>query len=210
MKLIFNENKRCVGFSNDPLSDGVAAPDDFNADFLQCYFLERNKLKFDQSRYLDQLKAVQINRIKQQASDLISATDWKLQRARERDAAGWGSLADIDAVLVERETIRRSSDKAEAALLALSEASLITNFSWQVDEQLNPPQRLSRGEFLDRFSGTEIEQILAAAETNVALKRWILRLENSEWVKLSDAQHGLQALEIAGLLQPGRSQQILT
>ena len=50
------------------------------------------------------------------AAARIEATDWKLARAREREAAGWATLAEVDAVLAEREAIRRSSNAAEAAV----------------------------------------------------------------------------------------------
>ncbi len=208
MKLIFADGL-CIGTSLDPLATGFDAPDDFNPDFISCYSIYRNKLKFDEAKALDILKARQIARIKDQAAQLISATDWKLQRAQERDAAGWGSLADIDAVLAEREAIRRSSNAAEAAVSALTDAAAITSFSWQVSATVELPKRITRGQFLDRFTAAETEQILAAAASNVALKRWVMRLENSEWVKPDEARNGLAALEIAGLLQPGRAAQIL-
>lgn len=208
MKLIFSDGV-CIGTSLDPLAAGFDAPDDFNPDFISCYSIYRNKLKFDEAKALDILKARQIAQIKAQATQLISSTDWKLQRAQERDAAGWGSLAEIDAVLVEREVIRRSSNAAEAAVYALTDAAAIATFSWVISATVELPKRLTRGQFLDRFTPAETEQILAAANSNVALKRWVMRLENSEWVKPDEARTGLQALEIAGLLQPGRAAQIL-
>lgn len=208
MKLIFSGGV-CIGTSLDPLAAGFDAPDDFNPDFISCYSIYRNKLKFDEAKALDILKARQIAQIKAQATQLISATDWKLQRAQERDAAGWGSLAEIDAVLVEREMIRRSSNEAEAAVYALTDAAAIATFNWGISATVELPKRLTRGQFLDRFTPAETEQILAAANSNVALKRWVMRLENSEWVKPDEARTGLQALEIAGLLQPGRAAQIL-
>lgn len=208
MKLIFSDGV-CIGTSLDPLAAGFDAPDDFNPDFISCYSIYRNKLKFDEAKALDILKARQIAQIKAQATQLICATDWKLQRAQERDAAGWGSLAEIDAVLVEREMIRRSSNEAEAAVYALTDATAIATFSWVISATVELPKRLTRGQFLDRFTPAETEQILAAANSNVALKRWVMRLENSEWVKPDEARTGLQALEIAGLLQPGRAAQIL-
>ncbi len=208
MKLIFSDGV-CIGTSLDPLAAGFDAPDDFNPDFISCYSIYRNKLKFDEAKALDILKARQIAQIKAQATQLISATDWKLQRAQERDAAGWGSLAEIDAVLVEREMIRRSSNEAEAAVYALTDAAAIATFSWVISATVEPPKRLTRGQFLDRFTPAETEQILTAANSNVALKRWVMRLENSEWVKPDEARNGLAALEIAGLLQPGRAAQIL-
>ncbi len=208
MKLIFSDGV-CIGTSLDPLAAGFDAPDDFNPDFISCYSIYRNKLKFDEAKALDILKARQIAQIKAQATQLISATDWKLQRAQERDAAGWGSLAEIDAVLVEREMIRRSSNEAEAAVYALTDAAAIATFSWVISATVELPKRLTRGQFLDRFTPAETEQILTAANSNVALKRWVMRLENSEWVKPDEARTGLHALEIAGLLQPGRAAQIL-
>ena len=47
---------------------------------------------------LAQAKAARKTRIKAEAARLIEATDWKLSRAREREAAGWATLAEVDAV----------------------------------------------------------------------------------------------------------------
>ncbi len=218
-QLILDTSNQITGYSQDDnLSawDGVRlvpAPDGFNPAWLAHYQVKVSKGKVSVTLNMDAAltaaKAERCSRIKDEATQLIAATDWKLQRAKERDTAGWGTLADIDTVLAEREAIRRSSSAAELAVTALTDITAIPVFSWAVDITVATPNRLTRGEFLDRFSKEETAAILAASNSNASLKAWVMRLENSDWIKPSEATPGLQALEIAGLLQPGRTAQIL-
>jgi hypothetical protein len=56
-----------------------------------------------------------------------------------------------------------------------------------------------------------MQAIVAAAETNPALKAALLKWQAAEGITLTDpvTQAGVQALEIAGLIAPGRAAQIL-
>lgn len=218
-QLIIDSANQITGYTNDdqaPAWDGVrlvAAPDGFNPALLAHYSVKVSKgktsISFNADSALAAAQAARCGLIKDEASRLIAGTDWKLQRARERDTAGWGSLADIDTVLAEREAIRRSSDAAELAVNALTDINAVQAYSWSVDVAVPAPNRLTRGEFLDRFTREETAAILAAADANASLKAWVMRLENSDWIKPSEATPGLQALEIAGLIAPGRAAAIL-
>ena len=66
--------------------------------------------------------------IKTEAADRIAATDWKVERAKERDALnGTNTLQEIYA---DRELIRGLSDEAEVAVLLLETLEEVTEFSW--------------------------------------------------------------------------------
>ncbi|MBI3727081.1 MAG: hypothetical protein HY254_01985 [Burkholderiales bacterium] len=218
-QLIIDTGNQITGYSQDDnlqACEGVRlvpAPEGFNPALLAFYTVKVSKGKttitLDTSAALVDAKTARCKLIKEEAARLIAATDWKLQRAKERDTAGWGSLADIDQVLAEREAIRRSNDTAEQAVNVLTDINAVQTFTWAVDVPVVPPNRLTRGEFLDRFTREETAAILAAADANSSLKAWVMRLENSDWIKTAEATAGLQALEIAGLIQPGRAAAIL-
>ncbi|RBJ69586.1 hypothetical protein C3L29_037230, partial [Pseudomonas sp. MWU12-2534b] len=82
-------------------------------------------VKQDKAAQLSQAKSGRKARVKAEAARLIEATAWKLERARERETAGWGTLAEVDAALAEREAIRRSSNAAEQALEALTDVASV-------------------------------------------------------------------------------------
>lgn len=150
-------------------------------------------------------------RIKAEAARLIEATDWKLARAREREAAGWATLAEVDVVLAEREAIRRSSNAAELAVDALTDVASAQAFAWSVDVPVAAPRRLTHQQFLVRFSDAEMQAILAAQAAQPAVAAWLEKFRLAGYVNLLDPATvaGVQALEIAGLLGSGRAAEVL-
>ena len=79
---------------------------------------------------LSAAKAARIELIKQEAADRIAATDWRLERARERAALGKENPETEADVLAEREQIRQASNAAEAAVIALTTVEQVKTFSW--------------------------------------------------------------------------------
>lgn len=186
-------------------------PEDFNPDDVAEWAYDGQGLTRDTVALLERAKAARKARIKAEAARLIEATDWKLQRAREREAAGWATLAEVDAVLAEREAIRRSSSAAEVALDALTDIGSVQNFTWAVDVPVAPPRRLTHKGFSDRFSDAEMQAILAACQANAALNAWWEKFKLARDINLDDpvTQGGVQALEIAGLIGEGRAAEVL-
>lgn len=84
---------------------------------------------------------------------------------------------------------------------------------WPMPAPPEPPgsRVLTHLEFLDLFSDVELATILTAAEQYVAIQVWIKKLELSGEVDLDSPRTaaGLQALELNGLLLPGRAAEIL-
>ncbi|MBF0448729.1 MAG: hypothetical protein HQL67_11055 [Magnetococcales bacterium] len=77
---------------------------------------------------LEEARQALISRIKTKAAERIAATDWKVERARERDALnGTTTLQDVYA---ERELIRQASDEAEVAVAGLASMEAVIAFSW--------------------------------------------------------------------------------
>ncbi|WP_434632072.1 hypothetical protein [Chromobacterium sp. CV08] len=186
-------------------------PDDFQLADIAEWTYDGHGLVRDPSALLKQAKAARKARIKQEAARLIEAGDWRLNRAREREAAGWGTLAEVDAALAEREAIRRSSDAAEQAVDALTDAASVQAYTWAVDVSVAIPRRMTHKQFMARFSDAEIQGMLNAFGDNPALRPWWERFSLARDISLDDAvtQNGVQALEAAGLIGKGRAAEVL-
>ena len=169
----------------------------------------------DVALVLSRAQAAKVADIKSQASAAIDATAWKLERAREREAAGWAALAAVDEVLALRESIRRSSNAAEARVLACTSLADVQAVTWtESDVAVPQPMRVTHAAFLDalRAQGESvIPAILAATDSNPALLQWWTYFDQSDYVAAGDARlhAGLQGLEFTGVLPAGVANQII-
>lgn len=80
---------------------------------------------------------------------------------------------------------------------------------------MSPPaatRKLSKLEYMSRFSDAELAGIYTAAKTVVAVEVWLDKFRLAGEVDLDDARTGagLGALEGAGLLAIGRAEEILS
>lgn len=205
-----------VGIANDGAAPEkhqvfIDLPEDFNPDDVAEWAYDGQGLTHDTVALLERAKAARKARIKAEAARLIEATDWKLARAREREAAGWATLAEVDAVLAEREAIRRSSSAAEADVDALTDVGSVQTFTWSIDVAVAAPRRLTHKGFSDSFTDAEMQAILAACQANAALNAWWEKFKLARDINLDDpaTQGGVQALEIAGLIGEGRAAEVL-
>lgn len=158
------------------------------------------------------VQARRIAAIKAEAAAHLVRTDWKLDRAREREKAGWVQLADVANVLAEREAVRRSSDAAEAAVLALTDVAAVLTFTWAPDAVPVPaPRLLTHEQFIKRFTPAEWEAMTAAARASTAMDAWMRRFALASVVSLDDpaTAAGVQALELAGILATGRAAAVM-
>ena len=79
---------------------------------------------------LDEAKAAKVVEIKAEAERRITALDWRLQRAQERERLGETSVETVADVLALREQIRQASNAAELAVSTLTEVSAVQAFTW--------------------------------------------------------------------------------
>lgn len=79
---------------------------------------------------LDVAIATKIAEIKSEAERRITALDWRLQRAQERETLGEAGFETVADVLVLREQIRQASNAAEAAVASLLTVEEVIAFSW--------------------------------------------------------------------------------
>ena len=115
------------------------------ADFIDNY------VELEQGPSLEELKQQAVTKIKQQAGDKVTASDWRLQRAQDRVSHAELTTADnstelkaakaeLLAVLKAREAIRQASNAAETQLLALEDKTAVEQFTWSeltADDSVN-------------------------------------------------------------------------
>lgn len=164
---------------------------------------------------LKSLKNAKINAIKRQAATMIADTDWRLQRANERDSLGV-SGADIDTpkqVLAKREAIRRASNRAESEIIALTDSNAVVTYVLGVlDTDYPDSKSLTHLEFLRRFTAVERVSIADASTQNAALADYMTMLNSAKLINLDDADvaGGVTMLETAGVIAAGRASEILS
>lgn len=182
-----------------------------DADFGLLIFAD-GVVKVDAAAKLAQAKAARVVQIKAEAAEYIEATDWRLQRAKEREAAGWATLADVDAVLAQREAVRRSSDAAEAAVAACTTLQELAALTWTAADVAVPvPRLLTHEQLIKLFTPEEWEAMTQAARTSAAMDAWMRRFSLASVVNFDDEATvmGIQMLEMAGILAAGRAAEIL-
>lgn len=215
MKLIFDESTRaCLGAVDGPwhgsgiVVEVAALPDDLSILSLS----DDGEIVADETVALARAKAQRIAEIKRQAAANITAMQWRIERAQERDRLGMPGETLVQ-VLLEREAIRRASNRAQAEVEAAQDVAAVEAVQFSVtDADRATPQRLSRLEFLRRFTEAEMEAIVTAAEQSPALKTALLKWQTAEGIVVTDPETvaGVNAMEIAGLLAAGRAGEILS
>ncbi|MCK9469415.1 MAG: hypothetical protein M0Q49_08360 [Porticoccaceae bacterium] len=160
---------------------------------------------------LPDARTQQIAIIRDTASSSISQMQWRIERAVEREQLGLPGET-ITAVQAEREAMRRASNRLEAAIDAAETVEQVQAITWEVTEADYPtPARITRQEFMDRFTEAELSAVLTAVEQNIQMRAWFERFRVVGGVVLTDPRTiaGVQALEMISVLGPGRADEIL-
>lgn len=186
----------------------IDAPSGFDGELAALVYDQET----DTARYsLSAFKAKRITEIKHQAAEMIEALQWRIERAEERERLGLPGDT-VTEVLVEREAIRRASNRCEAEIEAAQDVAAVQAVTFAVTEaDYATPTRLTRLEFLRRFTDTEMQAVVAAADQSPALGAALLKWQTADGIVLTDPLTiaGVQALEIAGLIGEGRAAEIL-
>lgn len=104
--------------------DGVvvdAFPDIDDEDLMSAY----NDVKL--ANDLRRNKEFMVKQVKQAAAGFISATQWKVERALERDAIN--GTSEVNDIYAEREAIRQASNQQEARILAATSETELNGIS---------------------------------------------------------------------------------
>lgn len=189
-----------------------AEPDGFDLSKAEEWVYNGTALIQDVAAALTRKKAEKITQIKSMVTEQIEALTWRIERAKERDALG-ASGETLNDVLTERESLRRAGNRIEAEINALSTIDEVNAVQFAVKpEDSITVARVTRLQFLQRFTDDEMNGFVTAAKTNAALEAYLMKLQNAEGVLLTDPSTivGVQALEMMQIIGAGRAQEILT
>ena len=107
----------------------IIADADFANEFYPNSWREKAKPE-PEPIALDEAKAAKIVEIKAEAERRITALDWRLQRAQEREQLGKAGFETVTDVLAMREQIRQASNAAELAVATLVSVEDVLAFTW--------------------------------------------------------------------------------
>ncbi|HHQ4786434.1 hypothetical protein ACSZND_00015 [Aeromonas hydrophila] len=79
---------------------------------------------------LDMAITSKVAEIKAEAERRITALDWRLQRAQEREQLGQTGFETVADVLALREQIRQASNAAELVVATLASTEEVLAFTW--------------------------------------------------------------------------------
>ena len=121
--------------SSGAVINTIIADADFADEFYQNSWREKAKPEpepepIPQPITLDEAKAAKVVEIKAEAERRITALDWRLQRAQEREQLGETGVETVADVLALREQIRQASNAAEVAVAQLTDVAGVTAFYW--------------------------------------------------------------------------------
>ena len=121
--------------SSGTVINTIIADADFADEFYPNSWREKAKPEpepepIPQSITLDEAKAAKVVEIKAEAERRITALDWRLQRAQEREQLGEVGFETVADVLALREQIRQASNAAELAVATLASVEDVQAFTW--------------------------------------------------------------------------------
>ena len=119
--------------SSGTVINTIIADADFADEFYPNSWREKAKPEpepIPQPITLDEAKAAKVVEIKAEAERRITALDWRLQRAQEREQLGETGFETVADVLALREQIRQASNAAELAVSTLTDVSAVQAFTW--------------------------------------------------------------------------------
>lgn len=163
---------------------------------------------------IDILQAKKIIEIKERLVILLAETNWRLERANERDVLGvkGETTETVKDVLSEREAIRKAGNRAESEVKSLLTIEEINFFKWEILETDYPKNKtLTQIQFLKRLTEEERIAITTLSNNNPQIKDYMNMLQIAKYVNLSDIQviAGITLLEQITILDKGRAAQIL-
>ncbi|MCX0428860.1 hypothetical protein [Aeromonas veronii] len=121
--------------SSGAVINTIIADADFADEFYPNSWREKAKPEpepepIPQPITLDEAKAAKVVEIKAEAERSITALDWRLQRAQEREQLGEEGFETVTDVLALREQIRKASNAAEQAVSTLTDVGAVLVFTW--------------------------------------------------------------------------------
>ena len=195
----------------DPAHITHPAPADFDFGIAVDWTYSAGVLTRDPSAALRRAQDLRIAQVKRSASEQIDALAWRMERARERDELGLPGES-VNDVLLAREAIRRASNRVELEIMIAPDIDTVSSAAFAVTEaDRTSSQVSSRLSFINRFTDAEMIGMVTAARASPAIEAFLLKWQVASNVSVSNpiTQGGVQTLEVAGLIGPGRAAEIL-
>jgi hypothetical protein len=106
-------------------------------------------------------------------------------------------------------------DDCSVSEVPISKTDLESTYTWSKEScsfELIPKRVITKLDYMNRFTDTELATIYTVAKTNVAIEVWLEKFKLSAEINLDDPRTigGVQALEQFGLIGVGRATEILS
>lgn len=125
--LLDKSNKILSVMSFDPVDDTTTYIDDYLPEMVGKYWI--NGELYDTPRDITVAKAEKILEIKAEAERRIGLLDWRLERAKEREALGIMGYETVNDIHQLKEDIRQWSNQIEVELMQLESIDAVNVFS---------------------------------------------------------------------------------
>lgn len=210
MKLIIINNQ-IIGTTTPDDPNGytlIDPPEGFDDDLSALTFDEATNMA---SYNLASYQGKRITEVKAQVTAAINGLQWRIERAQEREQIGTAGEKVAD-VLKEREALRKAGNRVEELINNATDIAAVKAIEFTVlPEDAATLYRLSRLEFMNRFTDDEMQTFVAATKQNPALEAYFIKLQSAEGVVLNDpvTMAGVQALELLGIIPTGRATELL-
>lgn len=105
-------------------------------------------------------------------------------------------------------------DDCSTSEVPISKSELESTYTWSSEScsfELVPKRIITKLEYMNRFTDTELATIYTMAKTSIAIEIWLEKFKLASDINLDDTRviGGLQALEQFGLIGAGRAAEIL-
>jgi serine protease inhibitor len=106
-------------------------------------------------------------------------------------------------------------DDCATTEVPITKQELESQYTWQKESLafvLQPKRNITKLQYMNRFTDTELATIYTVAKTSIAVEIWLEKFKLASDINLDDPLviGGLQALEQFGLIGTGRAMEILT
>lgn len=106
-------------------------------------------------------------------------------------------------------------DDCATSEIPISKSELESVYTWDTEScsfQVVPKRVITKLEYMNKFTDVELATIYTLAKTNVGIEIWLEKFKLASDINLDDVRTigGVTALEQAGIIGPGRAQEILT
>lgn len=112
-------------------------------------------------------------------------------------------------------TLTPGDDCATSEIEGVTKAELEQVYVWSTEScsfELRPKRIITKLEYMNRFTDTELATIYTLAKTNISIEIWLEKFKLATDINLDDPRTvgGVNALEQLGIIAQGRAQEILT